>query len=39
MYRPVYSPKLIYIPNIEIMFKIMHACIGIRDPYDLWIFK
>jgi hypothetical protein len=38
-FMPVYSPKTIYIPNIEIMFKMMHACIGVKKPKDLWICK
>ena len=35
-YRPEYSPLSIYIPNNELMFKLMRACIAVRNPTDLW---
>lgn len=33
------SPMQIYIPNKVVMFKIMRACIGIRQFDDLWYYK
>jgi len=30
------SPPMIFIPNMQIMFKLMRACIGVKDPKDLW---
>ena len=30
------SPNCIYIPNKEIMFKMMRACITVKDPFALW---
>ena len=32
------SPYCIYIPNKEIMFKMMRACITVKEPTDLWNF-
>ena len=29
-------PWCLYIPNKEIMFKMMRACIKVKDPKDLW---
>ena len=31
------SPRIIYLPNIEIMFKIMRSCFGVTKIKDLWI--
>ena len=31
------APNQIYIPRKEIMLKIMRACIGVKNPEDLWI--
>ena len=31
------SPSTIYIPSVEVMFKIMRACIGITNVNDIWI--
>ena len=31
-----FSPYCIYIPQQEIMFKLMRACIGVKDEKDLW---
>ena len=30
------SPLCVYIPNKDIMFKIMRACIKVAQPADLW---
>jgi len=30
------SPVCVYIPNKDIMFKIMRACIKVETPADLW---
>lgn len=35
-YIPNFAPFCIYIPKTELMFKMMRACIGIKDPKDLW---
>ena len=32
-----YSPYVIYVPKKEVMLKIMRACIGCKQPKDLWI--
>jgi len=31
------SPYCLYIPNKEVMFKMMRACIKVLNPEDLWI--
>ena len=33
------SPACIWIPRIELMFKLMRACLGVTDEKDLWMFK
>ena len=33
------SPMQIYIPSAAVMFKMMRACIDIKDPSDLWMNK
>ena len=33
------SPWQVYIPRKEIMFKIMRACIEVKEPNELWINK
>jgi hypothetical protein len=33
---PGFIPWAIYIPRREIMFKMMRACIGIKDKHQLW---
>jgi len=33
------SPMSIYIPSKNIMFKVMRACINIKDPNKLWYVK
>ena len=32
-----FSPYCIYIPTKEIMVKIMRACVGVKDPKELWV--
>ena len=29
-------PKLIFLPNLRIMFKMIRACIGVDNKRDLW---
>lgn len=36
-YCPHHSPHCIYIPNKEIMLKLMRACIKVKTPADLWV--
>jgi len=31
-----FSPYCVYIPKQEMMFKIMRACVNVKDPMDLW---
>jgi len=31
------NPFCLYIPNKEIMFKMIRACIKVTEPEDLWI--
>ena len=31
------SPHTLYLPNRDMMFKIMRACVKITDPKDLWL--
>lgn len=33
------APNCIWIPRVELMFKLMRACVGITDEKDLWLFK
>ena len=33
------SPNCIYLPNKEIMLKLMRACIKVKDVNHLWIMK
>ena len=35
-YTPGKSPYCLYIPNKEIMLKMMRACIKLKNPSDLW---
>lgn len=35
-YRKGFCPYCIYIPRKEIMLKLMRACIGVRNPSELW---
>jgi len=30
------SPRLIYMPRKELIFKMMRACIGVEDETELW---
>lgn len=32
-----FAPTVVYIPNSQVMMKMMRSCIGITDPKDLWI--
>ena len=34
-----FNPTVIYIPNIEVMLKIMRSCIGVTDARTLWVFN
>ena len=36
-YTEKYSPYVVYIPSKEVMFKIMRACIKVKNIEDLWI--
>ena len=36
-FNPQYSPNCIYIPTRVMMFKIMRACVEVKDPGELWI--
>lgn len=38
-YTPGNSPYCIYIPNKEVMLKLMRACIKVKKIEDLWIIK
>ena len=35
-YNKEYSPFQIYIPKTDLMFKMMRACVGVKQPRDLW---
>ena len=35
-YNPDESPKHVYVPTKELMFKMIRASIGITDIHDLW---
>jgi hypothetical protein len=30
------SPRVIYLPSFEVMFKMMRSCILVHEPKDLW---
>ena len=30
------SPQCLYIPNKDVMFKLMRACINVQNPEFLW---
>lgn len=32
-----FPPFIIYIPNDKLLIKMIQACIGVKDPLDLWI--
>ena len=36
-YVDAHSPFVIYIPNENVMFKIMRACLGVDEISELWI--
>ena len=38
-YESKKSPKIIYIPNVDVMFKIIRSCFGVAKKEDLWIFN
>lgn len=38
-YSPDYSPLCIYVPKMEIMLKMMRACVEVKNPHDLWFHK
>ena len=37
-YLPDQHLSMIYIPRAEMMFKMMRACIGVKEISELWIF-
>jgi len=35
-FEPDYIPRIVFIPNKNIMFSIMRHCIGVQKAEDLW---
>ena len=33
------SPSCLFLPSNEIMTKMILACVDVKDPKDLWLFK
>ena len=38
-YKPGEPPQVVYVPRREMMFKMMRACIDVKEIEDLWISK
>ena len=35
-YAEMVIPKMIFVPRVDMMFKMMRACIKVKDPSEFW---